>query len=196
MIDRATQRQQLRNQMRIKRCGLSEQQQHQAAQSIIQPALALIRKYNVTKLAFYLPFNGEISPLPLIDELLEQGKQIYLPVLHPFSKGHLLFLEYDKNCKKSLKSNRFGIIEPQLDVRKVLPLGELDIIFAPLVACDKKGNRLGMGGGFYDRTFAQAPSNLISIGLAHQCQQVEELPVESWDMPLDYIVWHSRQNSW
>ncbi len=135
-----------------------------------------------------MPFDGEISPLPLMDKLLEQGKQIYLPVLHPFSKGHLLFLKYDKNYKKSLRSNRFGIIEPQLGVRKVLPLSELDIIFSPLVACDKKGNRLGMGGGFYDRTFAQAPPNLISIGLAHQCQQVEKLPVESWDMPLDYIV--------
>ncbi|MDP8101623.1 5-formyltetrahydrofolate cyclo-ligase [Phocoenobacter atlanticus] len=182
------QRQRLRQEMKTKRLELSQQQQNQAAQNIIQPALSLIEKHSATRLAFYLPFNGEISPLPLIDKLTKQGKKIYLPVLHPFSKGHLLFIEYNKNCKKSLKSNRFGILEPQLDVRKVLPLNKLDIIFTPLVACDKQGNRLGMGGGFYDRTLALNSETLISVGLAHRFQQLNQLPVEHWDMPLDYII--------
>lgn len=61
------------------------------------------------------------------------------------------------------------------------------MIFVPLVACDKQGNRIGMGGGFYDRTLANA-SHLISVGLAHRLQQVEALPVESWDMPLDHLI--------
>ncbi len=63
------------------------------------------------------------------------------------------------------------------------------MIFTPLVAwvTKPKSALLGMGGGFYDRTLAQAP-HLISVCLAHECQQVEQLPIESWDMPLDHII--------
>ncbi len=186
-FQRQQQRQELRQLMRTKRLNLSEIQQIQASQSIIEPALALIEKYNATKIALYLPFNNELSPLPLIDALFAQGKQVYLPVIHPFSKGNLLFLEY-KKCKKPLKYNRFGILEPCLNVKNILPLSQLEIMFVPLVACDKQGNRLGMGGGFYDRTLSQSSSNLVSVGLAYSFQNLAKLPVESWDMPLDHIL--------
>ncbi|HHW7518690.1 5-formyltetrahydrofolate cyclo-ligase [Mannheimia haemolytica] len=178
-------RSQLRQAMRLKRQSLTASQQAQAAESIIPQALSLIESYQASHIAFYLPFNGEISPLPLMEQLLQQGKKLYLPLLHPFTSGQLLFLNY--NCKTSLKFNRLRIQEPVLDVRNIIPLQELEMIFTPLVACDKAGNRLGMGGGFYDRTLAQAP-HLISVGLAHECQQVEQLPIESWDMPLDHII--------
>ncbi|HGO5817420.1 TPA: 5-formyltetrahydrofolate cyclo-ligase [Mannheimia haemolytica] len=178
-------RRQLRQSMRLKRQSLTAGQQTQAAESIIPQALSLIESYQASHIAFYLPFNGEISPIPLMEQLLQQGKKLYLPLLHPFTSGQLLFVNY--NCKTILKFNRLGIQEPILDVRNILPLQELEMIFTPLVACDKAGNRLGMGGGFYDRTLAQAP-HLISVGLAHECQQVEQLPIESWDMPLDHII--------
>ncbi|HGO5824068.1 TPA: 5-formyltetrahydrofolate cyclo-ligase [Mannheimia haemolytica] len=178
-------RSQLRQSMRLKRQSLTAGQQAQAAESIIPQALSLIESYQASHIAFYLPFNGEISPLPLMEQLLQQGKKLYLPLLHPFTSGQLLFLNYD--CKTSLKFNRLRIQEPVLDVRNIIPLQELEMIFTPLVACDNAGNRLGMGGGFYDRTLAQAP-HLISVGLAHECQQVEQLPIESWDMPLDHII--------
>lgn len=179
------QRQQLRKIMRKKRLSFSEQQQLSASQKIIQPALNLIEQHQAEHIAFYLPFNGEISPLVLLEQLQFQGKKCYLPVLHPFSPQQLLFIEYQS--QQDLEQNHFGIWQPKLDVRKVLPLTKLEMIFVPLVACDKQGNRLGMGGGFYDRTLSQHP-NLISIGLAHQCQQVEKLPLESWDVPLNYIL--------
>lgn len=178
-------RSQLRQSMRLKRQSLTAGQKTQAAESIIPQALSLIESYQASHIAFYLPFNGEISPIPLMEQLLQQGKKLYLPLLHPFTSGQLLFLNYD--CKTSLKFNRLRIQEPVLDVRNIIPLQELEMIFTPLVACDKAGNRLGMGGGFYDRTLAQAP-HLISVGLAHECQQVEQLPIESWDMPLDHII--------
>ncbi|HGO5856020.1 TPA: 5-formyltetrahydrofolate cyclo-ligase [Mannheimia haemolytica] len=178
-------RSQLRQSMRLKRQSLTADQQAQAAESIIPQALSLIESYQASHIAFYLPFNGEISPLPLMEQLLKLGTKLYLPILHPFTSDQLLFLNYD--CKTSLKFNRLGIQEPVLDVRNIIPLQELEMIFTPLVACDKAGNRLGMGGGFYDRTLAQA-QHLISVGLAHECQQVEQLPIESWDMPLDHII--------
>ena len=96
------------------------------------------------------PFDGEISTDKLIKTLWAQDKHVYLPVLHPFNPNHLLFLRYLPDTP--MLKNKFGIWEPKLNVQNVLPLDELDILFTPLVAFDKQGNRLGMGGGFYDRT--------------------------------------------
>lgn len=174
----------LRKQLRQARKQLSYDEQQFAAQQIISPALELIEQYQAQHIAFYLPFDGEISPLALMKKAQQLGKQCYVPVLHPFSANQLLFLHYDEN---TLTRNRFGIAEPKLDVRNVLPFAQLEMIFVPLVGCDRNSNRLGMGGGFYDRTLPQIPKT-ISVGLAHSCQVVEQLPLASWDKPLDHLI--------
>ena len=145
-----TLRNQLRQQIRKTRANLTALQQQQAEDSITQQALALIEERNAQHIALYLSFDGEISTDKLIKILWAQGKQVYLPVLHPFNPNHLLFLRYLPDTP--MLKNKFGIWEPKLNVQSVLPLEELDILFTPLVAFDKQGNRLGMGGGFYDRT--------------------------------------------
>lgn len=81
--------------------------------------------------------------------------------------------------------NRLKIHEPKLDVRDVLPLSRLDVLITPLVAFDEYGQRLGMGGGFYDRTLQNWQHyKMQPVGYAHDCQLVEKLPVEEWDIPL------------
>lgn len=182
-----TLRNQLRQQIRKTRANLTALQQQQAEDSITQQALALIEERNAQHIALYVSFDGEISTEKLIKTLWAQGKQVYLPVLHPFNPNHLLFLRYLPDTP--MLKNKFGIWEPKLNVQNVLPLKELDILFTPLVAFDKQGNRLGMGGGFYDRTLQNwRNSSFIPVGLAHQCQQVEQLPTEAWDVPLHQIL--------
>ena len=182
-----TLRNQLRQQIRKTRANLTALQQQQAEDSITQQALALIEARNAQHIALYVSFDGEISTDKLIKILWAQGKQVYLPVLHPFNPNHLLFLRYLPDTP--MLKNKFGIWEPKLNVQSVLPLEELDILFTPLVAFDKQGNRLGMGGGFYDRTLQNwRNSSFIPVGLAHQCQQVEQLPTEAWDVPLHQIL--------
>ena len=181
-----TVRQQLRQQMRETRQKQTALQQQQAAQHITEKALKLIEQQRAKNIALYLAFDGEISTKPLINQLWQQGKHVYLPVLHPFVHGHLLFLRYLPDTP--MKANKFGILEPHLNVKSVLPIEQLDIIFTPLVAFDKLGNRLGMGGGFYDRTLQNSQHRFITVGLAHQCQQVEALPIENWDIPLEHIL--------
>lgn len=182
-----TLRNQLRQQIRKTRANLTALQQQQAEDSITQQALALIEERNAQHIALYLSFDGEISTDKLIKILWAQGKQVYLPVLHPFNPNHLLFLRYLPDTP--MLKNKFGIWEPKFNVQNVLPLDELDILFTPLVAFDKQGNRLGMGGGFYDRTLQHwQKSPFIPVGLAHQCQQVEQLPTEAWDVPLHQIL--------
>ena len=182
-----TLRTQLRQQIRKTRANLTALQQQQAEDSITQQALALIEAQNAQHIALYVSFDGEISTEKLIKTLWAQDKQVYLPVLHPFNPNHLLFLRYLPDTL--MLKNKFGIWEPKLNVQNVLPLKELDILFTPLVAFDKQGNRLGMGGGFYDRTLQNwRNSSFIPVGLAHQCQQVEQLPTEVWDVPLHQIL--------
>ena len=180
-------RNQLRQQIRKTRANLTALQQQQAEDSITQQALAFIEERNAQHIALYVSFDGEISTDKLIKILWAQGKQVYLPVLHPFNPNHLLFLRYLPDTP--MLKNKFSIWEPKLNVQNVLPLDELDILFTPLVAFDKQGNRLGMGGGFYDRTLQHwQKSPFIPVGLAHQCQQVEQLPTEVWDVPLHQIL--------
>ena len=182
-----TLRNQLRQQIRKTRANLTALQQQQAEDSITQQALALIEERNAQHIALYVSFDGEISTEKLIKTLWAQDKYVYLPVLHPFNPNHLLFLRYLPDTP--MLKNKFGIWEPKLNVQSVLPLEELDILFTPLVAFDKQGNRLGMGGGFYDRTLQHwQKSPFIPVGLAHQCQQVEQLPTEAWDVPLHQIL--------
>lgn len=178
-------RQQLRRTMRARRLSLSQAEQQQAAQNLRFYANTLLERYRPNTLAFYLPFNGEISPLVLLNHCLTQGNICTLPVLHPFSPHYLQFVQY--RSESDLIPNRFGILEPKLDVRNIVPLNEIDMIFVPLVACDKQNNRLGMGGGFYDRTLAYMPQ-AVTVGLAHRCQQVDQLPIESWDIPLRHLL--------
>lgn len=182
-----TRRNQLRQQIRKTRANLTALQQQQAEDSITQQALAFIEERNAQHIALYVSFDGEISTEKLIKTLWAQDKHVYLPVLHPFNPNHLLFLRYLPDTP--MVKNKFGIWEPKLNMQNVLPLDELDILFTPLVAFDKQGNRLGMGGGFYDRTLQNwRNSSFIPVGLAHQCQQVEQLLTEAWDVPLHQIL--------
>jgi len=150
---------------------------------------------DASTVALFLSFDGELDTTPLIRALWRAGKSVYLPVLHPFSKGHLLFLRYAENSH--LVMNRLKILEPKLDVRDVLPLDKLDVLITPLVAFDEQGQRLGMGGGFYDRTLQNWQQHGVRpVGLAHDCQLVTSLPAEEWDIPLPAVVTPSRLWEW
>lgn len=145
--------------------------------------------------ALFLSFDGELDTQPLIDQLWRAGKQVCLPVLHPFSPGNLLFLHYHPHSE--LVVNRLKIAEPKLDVRDVVPLSQIDVLVTPLVAFDEQGQRLGMGGGFYDRTLQNWQQyGLQPVGYAHDCQGVEALPVEQWDVPLPAVVTPSKLWEW
>ncbi|MCP9267617.1 5-formyltetrahydrofolate cyclo-ligase [Xenorhabdus sp. XENO-1] len=180
-------RKSIRKQIRQLRQNLSPEQQSRFAQRVAQNAMSHPKIQQANKIALYLAFDGELDTRPLIQQLWQQNKQVYLPVLHPFSQHHLLFLHY--HAETSLNCNRFNIEEPPLDVRQVLPVSELDVMFIPLVAFDSTGQRLGMGGGFYDRTLAKwQQQNFYPIGLAHDFQLVNSLPSASWDIPLPEII--------
>ncbi|PLO67956.1 5-formyltetrahydrofolate cyclo-ligase, partial [Klebsiella michiganensis] len=180
-------RQQIRQQIRQRRRALTPEQQTQFALHAADRMMAYPPVLLAQTVAVFLSFDGELDTRPLIDQLWRAGKRVYLPVLHPFSPGNLLFLHYHPSS--DLVVNRLNIREPKLDVRDVLPLSQLDVLVTPLVAFDAAGQRLGMGGGFYDRTLQNwRQHRLQPVGYAHDCQQVDALPTEQWDIPLPAVI--------
>ncbi|EKO3391714.1 5-formyltetrahydrofolate cyclo-ligase [Vibrio fluvialis] len=190
-------RHELRKLVRQQRNQLSSDIQYQASQDLICRFAALPEMQTCHHIALYLSTDGELDTQPLIEWLWSQGKAVYLPVLHPFSAGHLLFLHYQSSTPMTY--NKFGILEPKLDQTLVKPVKELDLICTPLVAFDSHGHRLGMGGGYYDRTLAhwfKTGEGAQPMGLAHDCQHVEQLPTEAWDIPLPKIITPSQIWQW
>lgn len=141
-------------------------------------------------IALYLGNDGEICPKALIFRYLKRKKKLFLPVLHPVKKNHMVFCPLTKSTR--LKRNHFGILEPDFKRSTYMPPKLLSLVLLPLVAFDTKGNRMGMGGGYYDRAFEFKQSTSRTspklIGLAHELQKQETLQTAPWDIPLAAIV--------
>ncbi len=185
----STSRRTLRQQLRSARRALPEALQQQAAVAIASRVMDTLATRTTRPVALYLANDGEPDTQTLIDSLWQQRACVTLPVIHPFTRKHLLFLAYRPTTR--MVTNRYGIAEPALSCTELVPLSEHGTVLLPLVGFDNQGNRLGMGGGYYDRTLAgcrQGHNRPALIGLAHDCQQVEKLPIAPWDVPLDAII--------
>lgn len=179
----------IRSQFRAKRRQLSNEQQLQAANQVLNTCQQHLNIEQSDTVACYLANDGEINPQEIIQYFWQHNKKVLLPVLHPFAKGHLVFVEYQPNSP--MKPNCYGINEPIVTSQNICPIAEVDLIFTPLVAFDSSGNRLGMGGGYYDRTLAPIQRDNLKtqlIGLAHTCQQADSLEKNNWDIPLHGIA--------
>lgn len=189
-----TRAQVLRQRFRQRRRQLTREEQRHASTAVLEQCLNQPEFNQAHTIACYLAEDGELDPAPIVEYCWQQGKQVCLPVLHPFCSGYLLFVRY--GADSMMQRNRFNIPEPALECAHIVPLTKLDIIFTPLVAFDAQGNRLGMGGGFYDRTLAPLyqpeltpqPSETSVIGLAHDCQQADALVTQPWDLPMQKII--------
>tara|TARA_R110002167_G_scaffold37515_3_gene117571 strand:+ start:83 stop:736 length:654 start_codon:yes stop_codon:yes gene_type:complete len=180
----------LRTKIRQQRQALTDLQQKKASTNFcrqFKQSKLLLKHQHI---ALYLGNDGELNPQPLIKKLWKQKKHAYLPVIHPLHQNRLCFCLVTPKSKFS--KNKFGILEPDFKYSKVFPRKNLSLVLMPLVAFDNAGNRMGMGGGFYDRSFAYKAKLKHSrpklIGLAHAFQEQELLPIAKWDIPLDGVL--------
>lgn len=158
------------------------------SQQIVAQLLADSAYRNAHDLAVYLALPEEVQTQPLITAAWEAGKKVYLPVV--IRKGQAMrFAPYTPDT--TLVQDAMHLDVPDVEVSQYIDATQLDMVVAPLVAFDAKGNRIGMGGGFYDRTFAFKKQNTekpLLIGMAYDVQQVEHIEVQAWDVPLDRVV--------
>ena len=157
----------------------------------ISEQVALRPDYQASqRISAFLPFDGEINPLPLLDRAVQEGKSAFVPILRGKSEP-LRFARWTRDT--ALRKNSFGIDEPAVPESQWIAASELDLALVPLVAFDELCNRLGVGGGYYDRSFAfvnetpceQRPA---LIGLGFELQRVDGLKPAAWDVPLDAVV--------
>jgi len=175
----------LRIQLRRLRQQLSDSQQIQASGDLAQQVIESGILDNCDSLAVYLANDGEIDPSAIVEVARQRKIPVYLPVLDESNSGHLKFHQWHISTK--FARNKYGIPEP-LGTQEI-NAGLLHTVFIPLVGFDDQGGRLGMGGGFYDRTFEQYNDTSIRlIGLAHECQKVASLQLEPWDIPMSKII--------
>ena len=179
----------LRSHYRQLRLSLDAATQAEHAYRLYRRLQRLLRYSRPQRIAGYLACNGEISLDPWLQN---PGRhQAWLPMLHESIEPRLRFAPLD-SCNH-WRLNRYGIIEPDVDWGKTRDPRELDILLMPLLAFDRRGNRLGMGGGFYDRSLAFRRSRRYwtrprLIGVAHAIQEHPALPHQPWDVPLDAIL--------
>ena len=184
-------RPQLRRMLRKARRALTPSQQRQAARGLYKQLAQQPLFRRAKHISLYLPTDGEIDPRLLLRAAQRRGKATYLPVLSAWPRTKMVFQRIRPGEK--LKPNRFRILEPRANLARQRKIWTLDLVLLPLVGFDDVGGRLGMGGGFYDRSLAYLARRKnwrkpTLFGLAHECQKVERLAQASWDVPLQGTV--------
>lgn len=162
---------------------------HDAAAVIARSGLALVEEIAAKAglaepvVSVYWPIRSELNTRPLIEALSGKGYRVVLPVMHKV-RCPLVFRDFAPG--DDLVKGPYGLSEPADDKTARDP----DIIFSPLAAFDRKGARLGYGGGIYDATLSQlrAKKKVVAIGVAYSLQEADGVPTEPHDQKLDYFL--------
>jgi 5-formyltetrahydrofolate cyclo-ligase len=182
----------LRQRLREHRRARDPLTRRDAARALAANLLALPELRAGGRIATYLPADGELDPNVALDELRSRGWQAYLPIVG--AGRSMRFAEWVPGA--TLTPNRYGIPEPPLDTGSGAEGAEhLDVVLVPSVAIDRRGNRLGMGAGYYDRALAAASSAHIRpvlVGVVLDDAVMDELDPDPWDVPVDLAVSERR----
>jgi 5-formyltetrahydrofolate cyclo-ligase len=185
---------QLRAQLRAGRRQLSLFSQAHASLAIHRRLQRSLCWQGARRIAFYRATDGEVNLAGLLQTAWSQNKQCFLPVLHPFKAGRLLFVQVNQGTP--LYQNRWGIAEPKPVARRCISPAALHLVLLPLVGFDRNRQRLGMGKGYYDRAFAfrrQGRRHPRLVGVAHDCQEVTQgLVASPWDVQMDAVITSSK----
>jgi len=176
-------RQQIREQCRIARRLLSPKDRIRAECLMIEAILTLPCYQTAKTVALYQSFDGEVSLQTLYLDALKQGKQCYFPVMN----GDKTLSFFTATEETVFQLNTYAIQEPPREGKIPVALEGLDMVFLPVVAFDGQGTRIGMGQGYYDRTFHH-PSHSLLIGVAYELQYQPFIMPEPWDVPLQAVV--------
>jgi 5-formyltetrahydrofolate cyclo-ligase len=183
MVTRA----QLRRQSRLARESMRAGERREASHLVCRRLHRSHHYWGARHIAFYWPMAAEVDLRELLGAALREGKRCYLPVLRP--GGRLWFVRYRSG--DALHPSHYGIPEPHFRARDALAPALLDLVCVPLAGFDRSGTRLGMGGGYYDRSFSFLCGGRRKprlVGVAFACQELAHIAREPWDVPLLGVV--------
>jgi 5-formyltetrahydrofolate cyclo-ligase len=187
-VDTAARRRELRQRLAERRRALTPPQRMTAAQGLRRSLEHLPEYHTDQRVAGYWACDGELPLNLVIPPLATRGQQFLLPMI---GQDNLLRFAPWKSGD-GVQPNKFGIPEP-ITPREWFAPFQLDLVLVPLLAFDRQGNRLGYGGGYYDRSFSflkdqLRPTEPLLVGIAYDFQELPEILPESWDVTLDFIA--------
>lgn len=189
-----TEQQALRREKQATRRQLSAHSRLTFSEQIAERLVATSFYRRAKHIGCYLAFGAEVETDAIVEQIWRDNKKCYLPRITGGQQNRLRFMPFKPGTH--LTRNRFGIYEPQIKGRTTANLLRLDLVIVPLVAFDSTCNRIGMGGGFYDRSlhFRRNRTHWIKpilAGVAFDCQHAAVIEGNSWDVRLDYVVTES-----
>ena len=185
----ADDRSELRKRLREQRTRLAPRERIAAAEALAQVLEQLPEFIVDARVAGYWAVSGEAPLLAAYARLRGREQTYLLPVIG--NDDTLQFAPWQSGAP--VHANRYGIPEPVADAAQLLAASAVDLVLVPLLGFDRRGNRLGMGAGYYDRTFAflrdaARPAQPLLVGIGYHFQEIDALTPQPWDVPLDFIA--------
>ena len=178
----------LRKTLRQQRRRVSTFEQKQSEKSVLNLIVKSAAFKHAQKIGLYLHAFGEIQTDLIIKKCFSLGKHVYLPMICNMNQQLVwVHITQQQYRNKRFSHHSLGMQEPMTG--RGLHVSTLDFLIMPLLACDPYGTRIGMGGGFYDKTLASASCKPLRVGIAHDFQLIQQRLVrEKWDQPLDALI--------
>ena len=140
------------------------------------------------RLLCYAAIHGEVQTRGILERALSDGKEVFVPVVTDRTRRHMVVAQIKDLGRDLARRGHFRIPRPLKLASREISLSRLDLVILPGVAFDGQGNRLGRGGGYFDRFLVRVPARVPRVGLAFRFQVVKHLPREAHDQPVDQVV--------
>lgn len=176
----------LRSALRRKRENLPADAVREDSARIVARLLDMERVFMARSAMLYLPAKGEVDTWPLLEHFWARGGEVLLPRCRRGQPGVMDAIAVASRA--DLEPGRFGLTEPRADLPRRTPAPAPEIVLVPALAFDRDGNRLGFGGGYYDRFLPTLAGGPWLVGLAYAFQLLDSVPVEPWDCPVHAVV--------
>ena len=163
---------------------LSREQIEQDSLQACAAVLSLGEYHSARTIMLYLPLSDEIDCLPIARQAWQDGKIVLVPKVD-WGEHQMIAVRMD-SLAQAKPTGKHGLRE--VDRSDAWPIEQIDLAIVPGLAFDRKGNRLGRGGGFYDRFLASSNLKAVTCGVAFDCQVLETLPVHAHDRPVDMLA--------
>lgn len=184
----------LRALARKNRDALGKIERSRASSYIAESVCALPEVIRARNILLYCAFRTEVETEQLSKSLLHMKKKLCMPLVKPLEKELLPMIIDEEDYP--LQPGYCGIPEPVWCTSRCAAAEHLDIVILPGLVFDKNGNRLGYGGGYYDRFLACKAPQALRLGLAFSCQLVPSIPAQNHDMRLDILVTEKEILRW
>lgn len=176
----------IRQEMLRKRSKLSMNEILEKSEDIAEILFNLNQYGNSNFIFSFISFKDEVNTHEIIKNSINNGKRIGVPVTIPKTRELLVseLMDFDKE----LELGYYNILAPKEEYTRIVSPEQVDLVLVPGVAFDRRGYRVGYGGGYYDRFFNKLKKGIIKIGLCYNMQILPQVPIDSYDIPVDYII--------